>query len=69
MTAHDLGSALTAIPGETDMSISPWSHMQNKLKIPDRLYWANLKGEKNNMFLFVMIAHSQQQEYSFVEPL
>lgn len=40
--AHDLGSALTAIPGETDMSISPWYHMQNKLKIPDRLYWANV---------------------------
>lgn len=36
--AHDLGSALTAIPGDTDMSISPWSRMQSKMKIPDGFY-------------------------------
>lgn len=35
--AHDLGSALTAIPGEPDVPISPLSNTEDKLKIPDGL--------------------------------
>lgn len=32
--AHDLGSALTAIPGEADVPISPLSNTTDKVKIP-----------------------------------
>lgn len=35
--AHDLGSALTAIPGEQDVPISPLSNTEDKLKTPDGL--------------------------------
>lgn len=46
--AHDLGSALTEIPGETDMSISPRSHTKNMRKVPNGLNWANLQRLNTN---------------------
>lgn len=52
--AHDLGRALRAMPREMDMSISPWPHMKNKLKIPEGLYRANLKENPPKLAFFCL---------------
>lgn len=49
--AHDLGSALTAIPGEQDVPISPLSNTEDKLKIPDGL---QCDGRRSAVVLFQM---------------
>lgn len=49
--AHDLGSALTAIPGEADVPISPLSNTKDKVKIPDGL-WCD--GRRSGVVLLEM---------------